>query len=175
MLLAAERPQAAAGIVLNDIGPEIDPAGLERIAGYVGKAAMPVRDWSRAAAAIRAINGDAFPDLADEDWLRFARRTFRAREDGALEPDYDPGIATAMAQGGVAPPDLWGVFDRLQSVPLLVVRGEMSDILSAETVAKMAQRHGQLTSVTVPKRGHAPMLDEPAAIAAIDGFLKDLS
>lgn len=174
MMLATERPQAVAGIVLNDIGPEIDPAGLARISGYVGKAGTPVTDWRQAVEAIKAINGAAFPDLRDDDWLRFARRTFRAQDDGALALDYDPGIATAMAQGGVAPPDLWGVFDRLQNIPMLVLRGATSDILSAETVRKMAQRHPDLIPITVPGRGHAPMLDEPEAVKAIDRFLQDL-
>lgn len=174
MMLAAERPQAVTGIVLNDIGPEIDPAGLARISGYVGKAGVTVSDWRDATEAIKAINGAAFPDLTDDEWQRFARRTFRAQDDGTLTLDYDPGIATAMAQGGVAPPDLWGVFGRLHSIPMLVLRGEMSDILSAGTVDKMAQRHPGLTAVTVPNRGHAPMLNEAKAVKAIDGFLHDL-
>jgi len=172
MMLGAERPRALTGLVLNDIGPAIETAGLARIAGFVGKAA-PVGSWAEAREQIKAINETALPDLSDEDWDRFARRLYTEDESGRLVPAYDPEIATAMAEAGAAPLDLWKVFDALADIPILVLRGETSDILSAETVSAMRARHRNLTAAEVPGRGHAPMLDEPVALAAIESFLRD--
>jgi len=170
MMLAAERPWAPAGLVLNDIGPVIDPAGLARIAGYVGKAG-PAASWEEARDQVRAINEIALPGLSDADWMRFARRTYSEDDSGRPVPPYDPMIATAMAEAGAAPADLWPVFERLGDIPILVIRGESSDILAAETVREMRSRHPDVTAVEVPGRGHAPMLDESAALSAIEQFL----
>jgi len=173
MMLGAERPQAMAGLILNDIGPAIDPAGLARIAGYVGKAG-PAATWEEAREQVRAINEVALPDLPDEAWDRFARRTYAEDEQGRPVPAYDPAIATAMAEAGVSAPDMWAVFDALREIPILVLRGERSGILALETVREMQARHGDVTAVEVANRGHAPMLDEPAAIEAIGTFLERL-
>lgn len=172
MMLGAERPQALAGLVLNDIGPVIEPAGLARIAGYVGKAG-PVASWEAARAQVKAINEEALPGLDDAAWERFARRLFREDEDGRPVPAYDPAIAQGFGGGG-APPDMWAQFDALAHVPILVLRGAQSDILSAETVREMTARHPDCKFATVPGRGHAPMLDEPAALKAIEEFLEKL-
>lgn len=172
MLMLAAAPERYRGAVLNDIGPVVEASGLARIAGYVGKG-VPVADWNEAAAAVRASNGDAFPDYAEADWLAFARRLYRKRADGMLELDYDPAIAQPFnaSEASAVPPDLWAVFDAMGTTPLLVIRGAISDILSAETVEAMQRRRPDLEAVEIARVGHAPMLDEPESLAAIDGFL----
>lgn len=176
MITAAKRPELLAGAVLNDIGPELDPAGLNRIAGYVGRSTAPLENWREAAAALRAVNGEAFPDETGEAfWLDFARRTCRELPDGRIELDYDPQIAAPFrAPGGAAPPDMWPLFDALSTVPVLGVRGAISDLLSPQTFRQMSERHPRFSGVEVPRVGHAPLLTEPAARVAIDTFLKDL-
>jgi len=172
MLMLAAAPDRYRGAVINDIGPVVEAIGLARIAGYVGKG-VPVANWVEAAAAIRASNGDAFPDYDEAAWIAFARRLYRERDDGMLELDYDPAIAEPFhaGQAGGVPPDLWAVFDAMGTTPLLVIRGALSDILSAATVAEMQRRRPDLESVEIPRVGHAPMLDEPEALAAIERFL----
>ena len=173
MIMGVTAPQRLIGLVLNDVGPELDAAGLARIGAYTGKV-EPARDWAEAAARCRASNAQAFPDYGEDDWLAFARRTCRETPDGPA-PAYDPGIAVPFkAAEGAAPPDLWGLWDALAAIPALVLRGERSDLLTAATVARMQALHAGLTAVTVPGRGHAPMLDEPAAVAAIDAFLREV-
>ncbi|MFQ5697114.1 MAG: alpha/beta fold hydrolase [Myxococcota bacterium] len=173
MGLAASHPGALVGVVLNDIGPVVDPRGLERIAGYVGKS-EPVSSWAEATRAAQTVHGHAFPDYGPADWERFARRTLREAPDGRLVADYDPAIAQGLARGTAAPADLWPLFEPLARVPVLVLRGALSDILSSATLAQMAERHPTLTSVEVPDRGHAPALDEPECLRAIDAFLGSL-
>ncbi len=173
MMMAAMQPARVSAIVLNDIGPEVDPAGLARIKAYVGKA-EPVADWAAAVAQTRAINGAAFPDFSPEDWLHFARGLYRPRtEGGGLELAYDPAISTplAVADDNAVPPDLWPVFEALSALPVLVLRGEHSDILSAAGLAAMCARKPDLVVAEIAHRGHAPTLDEPDARAAIDAFL----
>ncbi|MGY6533446.1 alpha/beta fold hydrolase [Glycocaulis sp.] len=173
MILAAKRPELLAGALINDIGPELDPAGLDRIAGYVGRTTSAFENWHEAAEAIRAVNGDAFPDETGEDfWLAFARRTCRELESGRVELDYDPAIAEPFRQPDRAlPPDMWPLYDALAPVPLVVVRGAISDLLSHEGFEKMKARHPDFTGVEIPRVGHAPLLTEPPARAAIDGLL----
>jgi len=175
MAMGSATPERFRGIVLNDIGPVVEAAGLARIQGYVGRG-EPVGSWADAVAAVRAISEVAFPDLDDAEWEAFARRLYRQRDDGRLELAYDPAIAEPMNAdtGAAVPPDLWSLFDGLSSLPLLVIRGALSDILSAATVQEMARRHPRLRHVDVPQRGHAPLLSEPAALDAIEGFLSDL-
>ncbi len=175
MMLAATRPEAVAGVVLNDIGPEIDPRGLERIQGYVGKGAE-VATWEEAAAAMRETNDVVFPDFDDADWLRMAERTYARGDDGLLRPDYDPRISEPFSEpGGEAPAaDLWVLWAALAAVPALVVRGETSDILAASTLERMKKEKPDLQTVTVPRVGHAPLLTEAPCVAAIDAFLDGL-
>ena len=170
MVMAASAPQRIAGVVLNDAGPEFDPAGIRRITGYAGKL-PPVTSWAQAAAQAREVYGQALPGLSDEDWLAYARRGYREGADGRPEPDVDPKIAEAFKAAPAGPANLWPVFALAHAVPMLVLRGELSDLLSAATVERMAREHPNLTAVTVPRRGHAPLLDEPECVAAIDGFL----
>lgn len=164
MMLAASDPDRIAGAVLNDIGPEIDPAGLARIRGYVG---MPARfaDWDAAARALGVAQASAYPAFVHQDWLRMARRTMHVDAGGAIVFDYDMAIAQPFdSDEGASPaPDLWPLFDALAGRPVLVVRGGLSDILSQGTAAAMQARLDGLELVTVPEVGHAPTLDEPAA------------
>lgn len=173
MIMAAMRPEFVTAMVLNDVGPEIDPAGLARIAGYVGQG-EGFTDWDEAAARCEAINREAFPDFTSADWLAFARRTCREAPDGTVRFAYDPAIARGFeTEGGVAPPDLWPLWQTLGDKPVLVVRGALSDLLSPDTVTRMAELHpGTFERVEVPNRGHAPLLDEPEALAAIEPFLE---
>ena len=174
LLLAALRPAALAGVVLNDIGPVVDPAGLARIASYVGKSAAAA-SWDVAAEAVQALNAPLFPEFGHADWLRFARRTYREDPDGKLRPEYDPAISEATRAGGAVPPDLWALWSALGQVPALAIRGELSDILSEATLAEMARRKPGLEILRVAKTGHAPTLDEPECVAAIERFLLRIS
>ncbi len=171
MLLAAARPTAIAGCVLNDIGPVIDPKGLMRIKSYVGKLPRPA-SFHEAADLLRRLFGSAFPKLSDDDWVAFARRTFK--EAGSrIVPDYDVKLATTLR--GIHPdrplPALWKEFDALGRVPVMVIRGGNSDILSAATVAAMRARRNSLDVVEVPDEGHAPLLVEAGIIDRIASFV----
>ena len=175
MIMAATQPARVPLAVLNDIGPEVEAAGLARIQGYVGPS-QPAANWDEAAARSAAINGQAFPDFTAPDWLTFARRTGIETADGAIRLAYDPAIAVSVAgdQPATLPPDLWPLWDTLAALPVLVLRGALSDLLSPATVTEMQARHsGAFAAVEVPNRGHAPLLDEPAALAAIDAFLAE--
>ncbi len=175
MLMAALNPAALAGLVLNDVGPEVDPAGLARIATYVGKL-PPVQSWEEAAAQARQVNGAALPDYTDADWMRFARATYRDDGHGRPVLDMDPRIGDAVREvPTAAAPDLWPLFGMLARVPTLAIRGASSDILSAATLARMAQVKPDLRTLLVPNRGHAPTLDEPVCLAAIRSFLESIA
>jgi pimeloyl-ACP methyl ester carboxylesterase len=173
MTVAATAPQRIAASILNDIGPELTGAGLDRIRSYVGKDAR-FDNWDEAAKAISANQGPAFPSYSHDDWVAMARRNCRER-DGDIAFDYDMAIALPFETQGPRPKvDLWPIFKALGQNPLLVVRGELSDLLSADTLAEMQKAVPDMKSVTVPGIGHAPMLDEPEAAAAIDQFLSGL-
>lgn len=172
-VMAAAEPARLAGLVLNDIGPEIAPAGLARISAYTGRM-PPVRNWDDAVAQTREIYGEWWPGLSAGEWLKMARRAYREGPDGIPELDSDPHIGTAMRAAGPAAGDPWQTFDALGDTPTLVLRGERSDILSAETLHRMRQRKPDLVTVTVANRGHVPLLDEPECIEAIDLFIGNL-
>ncbi|MEQ1688517.1 MAG: alpha/beta hydrolase [Sphingopyxis sp.] len=171
MLIAATQGERLAGVVLNDVGPEIDPAGLDRIKTYVGQGAnFPT--WVHAARAIAATNAPVYPDWELEDWLTMAKRTHRLTPEGRIAPDYDTNIALPFKQpGGEAGVDLWPAFDAMKAVPTLVLRGALSDILSAKTATTMVARLDDARLVMVPRVGHAPTLDEPMAVAAIEALI----
>lgn len=173
MALAATEPRLAAAVILNDIGPEVDRAGLARIAAYVGRDAA-VQSWPEAARRARDVNGHAFPELTDEAWLAFARRSW-IEADGVIRLDMDPHVGDAVrAAPAAAAPDLWPLYAALASVPTLAIRGATSDVLSIATFDRMLREKPDLRRVTVPGRGHAPSLDEPACIEALDAFLAEV-
>lgn len=171
LLMAIRQPSIITGIVLNDAGPEVDPAGAARIASYVGRQA-PVVTWIDAVAQVRQTYGAALPGLSDDQWLRYARQSYKENEQGAPLPDSDPAIGTLFRTGAATPQTLWPVFAQLITLPMLVIRGATSDILSAETLARMAREKPDLQQLTVANRGHAPLLNEPECVAAIDAFLR---
>ena len=173
MVVAAMRPRLLAGVVLNDIGPDVDPAGLQRIASYVGKL-PPVSSWAEAAAQAKRVNGHALPDLSDDDWMHFAQCTYRNNANGRPLPDMDPGIAEALRVAPTGPVDLWPLFEALAKVPTLLIRGGHSDILSQATLEDMRAVKPDLRVLVVPGRGHAPTLDEPLCRSAIRSLLNDL-
>jgi pimeloyl-ACP methyl ester carboxylesterase len=171
MIIAATAPHIIERAVLNDVGPALDPAGLARIAGYVGKSSGPAASLEEAAARIEGINKVAFPDAPQAFWLAMAARTFKQTAEGFVL-DYDAQIASAFAQpGGAAPPDLWPLYEALKPIPTMIVRGALSDLLAAATVAEMKARKPDLEVVEVARVGHAPMLDEPDCWPALARFL----
>ena len=170
MLLAATHPKLVSRIVLNDVGPQVDPAGLERIRGYAGQAA-PVRSWPEAIAQLRADYAAAWPNLSDARWDEIARLSYRANAQGVPEVDADPLIREPLKSSAAAAPDLWPLWRSLARVPILVIRGAHSDILSVQTLARMQREQPGLQALTVADRGHAPLLDEPGCVAAIERFL----
>lgn len=176
MLMAAMRRERLRAAVINDVGPVIAPEGLARIASYTGKT-RPATTWDEAAELARLTNSVAFPDYGPEDWMAFARRLYVEGDDGAPVLAYDPAIARGLApntDAPVAPPDLWPLWDALNDVPVMAIKGEISDLLSTATFDEMLARHPGLVRLSVPGRGHAPMLDEPGVPQAIDAFLSAL-
>jgi pimeloyl-ACP methyl ester carboxylesterase len=167
--LAVMAPQRIAAAILNDVGPEIADVGVDRIKSYVGKG-VRFKSWEEAADAVAANNAHAFANYTREDWLRMAKRNCR-EDNGEIVFDYDMAIALPFDAAAAAPQvDMWPLFLALAQKPLMVVRGETSDLLSAETAAKMQAVPG-VKLVVVPGVGHAPDLTEPEALAAIDDFL----
>jgi pimeloyl-ACP methyl ester carboxylesterase len=173
MVLAATQPGLVAGMVLNDVGPEVDPAGLERIRGYAGKGAA-VRSWAEAIAQARETYGGAWPGLSDERWSKLVRQSYRENAQGAPEIDADARISEMLRDNKAAAPDLWSLWGALAKVPILAIRGAHSDILGASTLERMQRGRPDLRTLTVANRGHAPLLDEPECVAAIDEFLAGL-
>ena len=173
MAVAAMAPQRIAATILNDVGPELNAVGLDRIMDYVGKGGE-FHSWDEAAGAIRRNVGSAHPDYTDADWVKMAQRLCREHR-GVIVFDYDLAIAHPFeAKGPVPKIDMWPLFETLGEKPLLVVRGEISELLTPDALERMHEAAAEMKSVTVPRVGHAPMLDEPEAAAAIDRFLASL-
>ena len=172
MLLAAADADRLAGAMLNDIGPDLDTRGLERIRGYVGRSqSWPT--WLHAARYFAEAQRDVFPTWQLEQWLVFAKRLCKLSSSGRIVFDYDMRIAEPFKlPGGATGFDLWSAFAGLEGVPSLAVRGAHSDLFSDATVARMKAENPDMESVTVPDVGHAPTLDEPEAVAAIDRLLQ---
>jgi len=170
MMLPSVVRDAVAGIVLNDIGPEIDPAGAARIAGYAGRL-RPVTTWAQAVAQTREVYGSAWPGLPDSMWIELARRSYREDTDGVPVLDVDPMVGEALRNLPSSTPDLWPLFAALDSIPMLAIRGALSDILSEATFSRMQREKPDLVRLQVVNRGHVPLLDETECLAAIDTFL----
>ena len=176
MALAAIRSKVIAAAIVNDVGPEVAKEGLARIAAYSGQP-VDTPTWADAAAYAREINAVALPHYGDADWMAFARRTFVEGPEGAPILNYDPDIAVPIRAAGAKAlvPNLWPMFGRLaRGRPVLLVRGQTSDLLSEKIAAKMRKRAPKMDYVEVPGVGHAPMLDEPEARAAIFPFLGEV-
>jgi pimeloyl-ACP methyl ester carboxylesterase len=170
MMLAVLPPIAVAGVILNDIGPVIEPRGLVRIKQYVGKLPVP-RTLEEGAEILRWWFNAQFPKLAPQDWIAFAQRTWREHR-GALMPNHDLKLARALRGVSLERlPTLWDQFDALAHIPLMVIRGANSDMLASTTVNAMLARRGQLEVVVVPDQGHAPLLAEPKVIRRIAAFV----
>lgn len=172
MQMCGEDRARITGVVLNDVGPEIAPEGLARISRYIGLQ-PPVASWDEAARQARDAYAIALPDFDHAAWLAYARQSYREDDAGVPELDADPNIGRALREVGSTLDDPWGLFTTM-GVPTLVLRGALSDILSAGILAAMEARRPDLETVTVPNRGHVPQLDEPAALTAIERFLASL-
>ncbi len=169
MVLAATVKDRLLGVALNDIGPEIAPAGLDVIKDYLGR--PPVLKTHTEMAEARARVLTAFQNVPAERWQREAEILFNQTEDG-LELTYDPRLREAVLEGGAQPmPDLWPLFDALAGLPLACIRGANSDLLSPETFAEMKRRRPDMIAVDVPDRGHIPFLDEPESLNALQRWL----
>jgi pimeloyl-ACP methyl ester carboxylesterase len=169
MAMAVAQPTSLGAVVLNDIGPVIELEGLMRISGYAGRMPQPA-SWKEAAELVADLNRRAFPAVGEPEWEEVARQWF-SDKDGRPAPGYDLAIGRTLSLKGGSVPQLWPLFGALARVPLLVIRGENSDILSAATVAAMQERHPYCAVVEVAGQGHAPLLKDAATIGAIGQFL----
>ncbi|HSA66478.1 MAG TPA: alpha/beta hydrolase [Methyloceanibacter sp.] len=169
MMMAAFRPTAMAVVVLNDIGPVMETKGLARIMGYVGRTKVP-RSWEDAAHLLREMNERNFPAIESWQWEEIARAVFNEKN-GRPAQSYDRKLARSFGTNLRHPRDLWPQFIALGQFPALVIRGSHSDLLSAETVDQMVERHPNLRTLTVQGQGHAPVLNEPDTVETIGTFL----
>lgn len=170
MLLALSKPGRVVGAVLNDVGPVVEPAGLDRIRTYVGRfQSWPT--WVHAARALQEGQGDVNPDFGLVDWIALAKRVHKLTPQGRVVPDYDMRIAEPMREVGPAV-DMWPAWEALGDVPTVLLRGALSDILAPATAKEMVKRRPSTRLVTVQRVGHAPTLDEPSSVRAIEGLLK---
>jgi pimeloyl-ACP methyl ester carboxylesterase len=174
MMMAVRSGDRVSGVVLNDIGPEADPNGLERIKGYAGRLPSP-KNWDEAIAQTQTMFGAAWPNLSTQRWSALTRRGYREDGKGGLNVDADPMIGEMLRAAPAASANLWPFWKALRAVPMLAIRGAQSDILSAATFAKMKLENPDLEQLEVAQRGHAPLLDEPECLAAIDAFLAQTS
>jgi len=170
MMLAVLPPAAVAGVILNDIGPVMEPRGLMRIKSYVGK--LPIaRNFEEGAEILRWLFEAQFTKLAPQDWIAFAQRTWREGH-GTLVPSHDPKLERALRGYSLERlPTLWDQFDALARIPLMVIRGANSDMLARPTLNEMLARRSQLEVVVVPDQGHAPLLGEPKVIRRVAAFV----
>ena len=177
LMMTASKPDLVHGLIINDIGPEVSKAGLDRLKSYVGRSA-PVSNWQEAVSQTKDIAGVAFPKFTEPQWEKFARQLFWEDEKGCPYLPYDPAISTSLSEDKVpeqsAAPDLWPLFKLISDKPMLLIRGELSDILERECVEEMHQIKHDLISVEVPDVGHAPLLNESEAQSAIEEFLTSL-
>lgn len=171
MALAATQPQLLAGVILNDIGPALEMSGLMKIKGYIANP-PPRQTWDEAAGGLKELFGSVFPALTDAEWTAWARRAFREKSSGGLERTYDLKLAHTL--DGLDPasplPQAWELFDALAPVPLMLIHGGLSDLLSPQGVKDMAARRPDLDLVEVADQGHAPLLADQPTMARIVAF-----
>ncbi|MGH6670851.1 MAG: alpha/beta fold hydrolase [Xanthobacteraceae bacterium] len=169
--LGVAHPTAIAGVVLHDIGPVIEPTGLARLRSYIGKMPQP-RSFAEGADILRQLFHGQFPNLTAEQWLAAAQRTWRVRK-GAFTPTYDVRLSRTLAGIDIERPlpPLWNEFDALKRLPILVIHGARSDILSAQTVAAMAARHPGMETIEIADQGHVPLLEGDDIVSRIVDFV----
>jgi pimeloyl-ACP methyl ester carboxylesterase len=174
MTLAAFRPDLLAAAVINDIGPVIEPAGLERIRGYVGKLPVPA-SYAEGIALLKRVFGPQFTGVDEAGWAHLASTSWIPASDGSggLEPCFDTALFNTLADMDLSQPipPLWPQFEAMADVPLLVIRGGLSDLLSAQTLEAMATRHPACQTYVVPGQGHAPLLVDLPTMARIGAFV----
>lgn len=175
MILAATLPGRLVGAVLNDVGPELEAAGLARIRDYIGSGGSQPT-WIHAARAVAELNAAVYPGYGLHDWLRMTKRTHKLTPEGRIVTDYDKQIAAPLRvpHGGEAAADLWPAYRALGDIPLLILRGALSDILARSAADRMLTELPTARLVEVPGVGHAPTMDEPEALAAIDAWAAEL-
>ncbi len=175
MLMIAKDSSQFAGVIMNDIGPEVDQAGLDRIKGYADKY-ITINNWDDAAEQTRILNEVAFPHYTKENWMEFAHQLYAEDDNGVPQKLYDQDIFTAIANASenAVPPDLWGLFRLTNSLPTLLIRGETSDILHSDCAAKMQEENPTMIFAEIKAIGHAPMLNEPDTVNAIKNFLEGI-
>ena len=171
IMMNAMQPGVIKAAIINDIGPEIDPKGIERIKSYVGLGTPP-ETWAEAVAGVKKANPGVYPKFTDEDWLNYARALYDDI-DGKPVSQYDPAIRNNFdTNDDQSAPDLWPLFAQMHHIPMVVLRGELSDILAAGTLERMANEHPDLVPVTVPNVGHVPLMNEKVAQDAIDNLIQ---
>ncbi len=173
MLIAMARPGFVAGALLNDVGPVIEDAGLDRIRRYVGKSGSWA-SWVHAARHASEIHGHAYPDYSLEKWIGLAKRLHRLNAQGRVVQDYDLKIAEPMRHPA-EPFDMWPAMEAFGNAPVTILRGGLSEVLSADTASEMVRRLKDGTLVTIARTGHAPALDETASLRAIDALLAKIA
>ena len=173
MAMAAQNQRRIAGLIMNDIGPEIADAGLKRVQEYTGRL-PPVASWDQAIAQTREIYGAGLPGLSDGDWRRLAERAYR-EHDGVPRLDFDPHIGRALRELKPQKGDFWPAFASLDDTPVTLLWGVDSDILTRDIGERMQAAKPDLKIVPVPNRGHVPLLDEPECLAAIDALLEEVA
>ncbi|TCU11088.1 alpha/beta fold hydrolase [Rhizobium sullae] len=173
-LIAEMKPELLASVILNDVGPVLEPEGLRHIQGYLANQRRP-RDWDEAARLLRELHEAEFPVLSTDDWRCMACAIYRDTTDG-LVADFDPAIAEAIIAADFSQPlpDLWKQFDAMAEIPLLIIRGENSKLLSKATVEEMLRRHPAARQLIARHQGHAPLLHRDDVAAKIRRFLHDL-
>ncbi|MDZ4367410.1 MAG: alpha/beta hydrolase [Afipia sp.] len=171
MALAATQPQLLAGVILNDIGPALEIDGLMKIKGYIANP-PPRKTWDEAARGLKELFRSVFPSLSDAEWMAWARRAFREKAGGGLERTYDLKLAHTL--DGLDPanplPQVWELFDKLAGVPLMLIHGGLSDLLSRQGVEDMIARRPDIELVTVADQGHAPLLADKPTMDRIVAF-----
>lgn len=174
MVLAATALERISAVIMNDIGPEADQTGIDRIKAYVSKASS-VSNWADAVAKTKLIQGQEYPEFSDQDWINFSKNLYRENSGGQPVLAYDPAIAQLLIQPSDQPaPDLWPLFTLLSNTPMLLLRGELSDILSPHCVSRMCELKPDIQFLEIANCGHAPLLSEASALHAIDDFLAKL-